>query len=64
MYPKKNLWVVFKYPINVQLIFANSNTHMLNELLECTLMVNRHTSIFANSNTPTNEALGGHSIGQ
>jgi hypothetical protein len=37
---------------------------MLNELLECTLMVNRHTSILASSNTPTNEALGGHAIGQ
>jgi len=37
---------------------------MLNELLECTLMVNKHTSILASSNTPTNEALGGHAIGQ
>jgi hypothetical protein len=32
---------------------------MLNELLECTLMVNGHTSILASSNTLTNEALGG-----
>jgi hypothetical protein len=31
---------------------------------ECTLMINRHTSILASSNTPTNEALGGHSVGQ
>jgi len=48
----------------VQLILAISNTCMLNELLECTLMINRHTSILASSKTPTNEALGGHSIGQ
>jgi hypothetical protein len=27
-------------------------------------MVNRHTSILPTSNTPTNKALGGHSIGQ
>jgi hypothetical protein len=37
---------------------------MVNELLKCTSMVNRHTFILASSKTPTNEALGGHSIGQ
>jgi len=50
--------------MDVGLILASSNTPILNyEFLECTQMVNKHTSILASPNTLTNEALGGHSIG-
>jgi len=40
------------------------NTSMLNEILKCILMLDRHTFMFASLNTPTNETLIGHSIGQ
>jgi hypothetical protein len=65
IYQQMKLWVAFKWPIDVGLILASSNTPIFNyEFSECIRMVNRHTSILASSNTPTNEALGGHSIGQ
>ncbi len=52
------------HSIDVKLILASSNTPILNyEFLKCTQMVN-HTSILASLNTLTNEALGGHLIGQ
>jgi len=53
------------HSIDVRLILASSNTPILNyEFSKCTQMVSRHTSILASLNTLTNEALGGHLIGQ
>ncbi len=46
-------------PINVQLIFANSNTPKMN-LLESIQLVNRHTFNFCKFKHTYNEALGVH----